>query len=218
MARTIGDQVLAIHANTLISDVNGVDEHVAATLVTERLLSTLATAFAVLALGLAAVNLYGMLSYAVAQRRAEFGVRMALGATSSRVATGLVAELLPLVAVGLATGLPLSYFVARAAGSLLFGVTPFESAPYLVSAVVVAKLRLKPPSREPVSTGLRFATSCAAAQAAAPKTAPKASETCFISAHPGLWRCLGAVAGAAAWLPARRAGAIDPAEALRGPA
>jgi predicted permease len=138
LARALSDQVGAVHAGTLVSDVIGVEEQIDATLVSERLLSRLAGAFAALALLLAAIGLYGVLSYSVARRRAEFGVRLALGAPPSRVAVGVLREVLLQVAVGLAIGLPAALAVARAASSLLFGVTPGDPAAYLLGAGALA--------------------------------------------------------------------------------
>jgi predicted permease len=162
VARAVAREVRAIHANTLVSDVIGVHEQVDATLVSERLMSTLAATFAALAVGLAALGLYGVLSYAVARRKAEFGVRMALGAGPGRVAWDVLGEALLPVAGGMAIGLPAALAVARAARGLLFGVTPADPGNYLLAGGLLA-----------------------------------------------------AVACLAAWLPARRACAVDPAEALR---
>jgi ABC-type antimicrobial peptide transport system permease subunit len=106
--------------------------------VSERLLSTLATTFAALAVALAAVGLYGILSYAVARRRAEFGLRMALGASPARVASGMFKEVLVQVAAGLAIGLPVALIAARSAEALLFGITPADPHSYLASAAALA--------------------------------------------------------------------------------
>jgi len=162
LARVVTGEVQRVHSNTLVSDVIGVEEQIDATLVSERLLSTLALAFAALALGLAALGLYGVLSYSVARRRTEFGVRMALGAARARVAAGVVRDVLMQVTIGLAIGLPLAIGTARTAEGLLFGVTPGNSWSYVVSVALLA-----------------------------------------------IVACL------AAWLPARRACLVDPAETLR---
>ena len=150
VARAVADEVRAVHPNTLVSDVIGVEEQIDATLMSERLLSRLVTAFAALALGLAAIGLYGILSYSVARRRAEFGLRMALGAPPSRVASGVFREVLLQVAAGIGIGMPVALATARAAEGLLFGVTPADPGNYLLSAAVlalVACLAAWPPAR-----------------------------------------------------------------------
>jgi predicted permease len=162
LARIIADEVHAVRPTALVSDVIGVQAQIDSTLLGERLLSTLAGGFAALVLALAAIGLYGMVSYSVARRRTEFGIRVALGATRSRVASGVVNEALLYVAAGVAAGLPLALIVARASERLLFQVTAADPANYLLGAAALA-----------------------------------------------------AVAGAAAWIPARRACSIDPAETLR---
>ena len=138
LARTVAGQVRAIDADTLVSDVIGVDEQIDATLVSERLLSILATLFAAVALGLAAIGLVGVVSYSVARRRTEFGIRLALGAAPARVAWVVVREVLVPVALGVAIGLPVALSVARLASGLLFGVTPAAPGNYLLGAAVLA--------------------------------------------------------------------------------
>jgi predicted permease len=138
LARAVVDEVRAVHPETLVSDVIGVEEQIAATLVGERLLSTLASAFAALALLLAAVVVYGVLSYSVARRRAELGLRMALGAAPARVASDVLRDVLLQVAAGMAIGLPAAAMTARAAEGLLFGVAPADPGSYLLSAAVLA--------------------------------------------------------------------------------
>lgn len=154
IAAAIAQEVRAIHPDTLVSDVIEVQEQIDATLLTEQLLSTLASGFAALALGLAAVGLYGILSYSVARRRAEFGVRMALGAPPRRIAWDVVRQVLLQVGAGIAIGLPLALAAASAASGLLFGVRPAEPGNYLLAAamlVVVACLAAWLPARQACS-------------------------------------------------------------------
>jgi ABC-type antimicrobial peptide transport system permease subunit len=135
LAPAVAEAVRQVHPKTLVSDVISVQEQIDATLVSERLLSTLASAFALVAALLAAIGLYGVLSYSVARRGAELGVRLALGA---RPAT-LVADLLR--AVGLGIGLATAIVTLRAASSLLFGVGVTDVGNYAVGVgllVIVA--------------------------------------------------------------------------------
>jgi predicted permease len=99
---------------------------------------TLVGAFAVLAVLLAAVGLYGVLSYTVARQTAEIGVRMALGAQVSTVVAGVIRGALKLAALGIALGLAASFGVTRFLGSFLFGVSPTD----VVTLVAVALLLL----------------------------------------------------------------------------
>lgn len=104
----------------------------------ERLVAWLATAFGVLALSLAAVGLYGLLSYHVASRMAEIGIRMALGAQQADVRWLVVKEALALLAAGLLAGLPLVYLGIRALSSLLYGAGKVPVASLALSVVVLA--------------------------------------------------------------------------------
>jgi ABC-type antimicrobial peptide transport system permease subunit len=101
---------------------------VASTLVQERVMATLASAFALLALVLACVGLYGLLAYSVAQRTKEIGIRMALGAPASRVVAHVLRGGARLVAIGIAAGLPAAWAVTRLVESMLFGLTPTDPA------------------------------------------------------------------------------------------
>jgi predicted permease len=150
MARAIADEIHAVHANTLVSDVIGVNEQIDETLVSERLLSTLTTGFALVVLMLAAIGLYGILSYAAAARTTEFGLRLALGAPRSTVAARVIAEAMLPVAAGIVIGLAPAIAVAHAAQRLLFGVTPADATSYLLGAgamVLVAGVAALPPAR-----------------------------------------------------------------------
>jgi putative ABC transport system permease protein len=90
--------------------------------------------FAALALGLAALGLYGVLSYSVGQRGPEFGVRMALGASPGRLLARMVGEGLTLTLAGLAAGCAASLALSRLLGSFLFGVRATDPATYCAVA------------------------------------------------------------------------------------
>jgi ABC-type antimicrobial peptide transport system permease subunit len=98
--------------------------------IVERQLSTpsqstaLFSAFAVLALVLAALGIYGVLSYAVAQRTNEIGVRLALGATSGEIMRAFAGRGLAVTLTGLTIGAALSALASRLMGALLYGVRP----------------------------------------------------------------------------------------------
>ncbi len=92
----------------------------------------------VLALILGVVGLYGVLSYAVAERTREIGLRMALGAAARRVRLMIVGQGARVLAAGIAIGAVIAFGATRALGTLLFGVEAFDAGTYLgVSAVMV---------------------------------------------------------------------------------
>jgi predicted permease len=155
MAREVAITARQVRQRTLIADVISVDAQIDATLLAERLLSMLAAAFALLALALAAVGLFGTLSYTVARRRPEFGVRIALGEAPSRVASSVVRQVMGQVVLGIALGAPIAYAIGRATQGLLFGVTPADPASYLLGAALLtltASLSAWVPSRRAAST------------------------------------------------------------------
>src|SRR5262249_54136149 len=100
----------------------------------ERLLAWFAGGFGVLAALLAAIGVYGLLSYLVVRRRHEIAIRLALGAGRARVVRLILRGMGALVAVGLAIGVPIATMAARRAGGLLFGLSPRDPAA-LVGAI-----------------------------------------------------------------------------------
>jgi len=107
-------------------------------LVLERLMATLSAAFGVAAGLLAVVGLYGVMAYAVARRRSEIGIRMALGATQRRVVLLIVREGGILLALGVAIGIGLALPAARSASALLFGLRPYDVVTFALSATILA--------------------------------------------------------------------------------
>jgi ABC-type antimicrobial peptide transport system permease subunit len=115
-----------------------VAQDVDASIARERLLAQLSSAFAVLALLLAALGLYGMTSYAVVRRRAEIGMRMALGARRSTIIVLVIGRSLMLTMAGIALGLAASAGVTRYLGGMLYGLTPLDIPSFAGVAVVFA--------------------------------------------------------------------------------
>jgi predicted permease len=137
LARAVTREVQTVYANTLVSDVVSVEEQIDATLVSERLLSTLGSWFGALALTLAAIGLYGILSQAISRRRVEIGVRMALGASPRRIAASVFGAALLPVAGGIVAGVPAAIAAARLTRAVLFGVSPVDPSNYLFAAAIL---------------------------------------------------------------------------------
>src|ERR1700728_1907202 len=100
-----------------------------------RFFMLLVAAFASLGLLLAALGIYGVISYSVMQRTQEIGIRMALGATTGEVQLGVIGRTLRLTLIGIAAGSIASLLVARAIAALLFGTTPTD--PVTFAAVIL---------------------------------------------------------------------------------
>jgi len=147
-----------------IYDAMTLDERIAAAVSRPRFNATLVAAFGVAALVLAAIGVYGVLSYSVSSRMREIGVRLALGAGASGVMRLVVGEGLRLAAIGAAAGIVFALAGARVVQGLLAGAAPSSLRVLIGGAVIML-----------------------------------------------------ATAAAAAWLPARRAAAVDPITVLRDP-
>jgi putative ABC transport system permease protein len=107
-------------------------------LMRERLMATLSGFFGALAALLASIGLYGVLSYAVAQRTQEIGVRLALGADRGRIMKMIMREATLLLTIGLAAGILLALAAAKTAGALLYGLQPHDPMTYLLAVALLA--------------------------------------------------------------------------------
>jgi ABC-type antimicrobial peptide transport system permease subunit len=112
-------------------------QFVDATILRERLMATLAGFFGLLALLLACIGLYGILSYGVASRTTELGIRMALGAHRRDVFWLIQREALWLVLIGVAVGVPLIFGLIRAAAALLFGLSKADPISLIGAALMM---------------------------------------------------------------------------------
>ena len=118
-------------------EIHTLAEEVDASAASERLTATLASLFGLLAAVLAALGIYGLLSYAVAQRRREIGIRMAVGARPADIAQIIGRQSLTLVALGVAAGLAAAWEAAPAIRSLLYGVAPADGVSLGAAAAFV---------------------------------------------------------------------------------
>ncbi len=160
--RALRNAIASVDPNLPILDTRTIQQHIETFMSSETLISRLTSAFAVLAVLLAAIGLYGVMSFNVARQTNEIGIRMALGASSSGVQWMILRESLILLVAGLLLGLPLALCAAHLLRSQLYGMSPFD--PFIFLASVAG---------------------------------------------------IGVVTLLSAWLPARRAAAIDPMTALR---
>jgi predicted permease len=142
VTNAIREQVFAIDKNLPLYNIATMDQLVSNSVAQPRLNLSLLVAFAVLALVLAAVGVYGVMAYAVTQRTQEFGIRMALGATSRDVLRQVFFEGGRLAALGLGIGLIAALALTRLMASMLYGVNPSDPLSLGVAAALLAVVAL----------------------------------------------------------------------------
>ena len=113
------------------------DSQVSDSLLQQRLVATLSSFFGLLALLLAMVGLYGLTSYAVARRRGEIGIRIALGAQRGSVVWLVFRDVMITLALGTTIGMALSLFAGRLVTKLLYGLQPGNPTTFVFSAMVL---------------------------------------------------------------------------------
>ncbi|HYE66149.1 MAG TPA: ABC transporter permease [Pyrinomonadaceae bacterium] len=150
MVAAIRHEVQAIDSQQPIYDVNTMEQVLAESVTTQRFSMLLLSLFAGLALLLAAVGIYGVMSYAVAQRTHEIGIRMAVGAQTRDVLRMVIGQGMVLTLIGVGVGLVGAFALTRVMSSLLFGVTatdPLTFASVSITLIVVALLASLIPAR-----------------------------------------------------------------------
>jgi len=148
--------VHGIDSELPLADVRTMDAVVNRTLARPRIVTVLLTVFAVMALALAAVGVYGVMAYSVAQRTQEIGVRIALGATRDSVCGLVLGQALRLVGIGVAAGLACAAALTRLLGTLLYETEPLDLATFLVTAAVLTAIAMLA-SYIPARRGTRIA-------------------------------------------------------------
>jgi predicted permease len=137
MTKSISAVVASIDQDLPLDEVRTMDQLVDRSLANDRFTTLLFSSFAVVALALAAIGIYGVMSFAVAQRTHEIGLRMALGAGTKQVLSLILQEGMLLASIGLVIGLIGSYFVGRTMKSVLYEITAIDPAAFSAVAVVL---------------------------------------------------------------------------------
>jgi putative ABC transport system permease protein len=142
MAQAVKEQVWKVDSQLPLTKVRTLDEVAAASFDARRFNMFLLAIFAGLALVLAAIGIYGVMSYAVTQRTQEIGIRMALGAQASDVLKLIVRNGMGLIIVGVVIGLAGAFALTRLMTTLLFGVTPTDTVTFAVVSLVLIVVAL----------------------------------------------------------------------------
>ena len=138
----VQNEVHAMDQEVPVFNIKTMEEYISATVATPRFNTTLLVIFAGVALILTIVGLYGVMSYSVAQRTNEIGIRMALGAQTGDVLRLIVSQGFKLVLIGLGIGLVGAFAMTRVIASLLFGVTTKDPITFVAVAVLLALVAL----------------------------------------------------------------------------
>jgi ABC-type antimicrobial peptide transport system permease subunit len=126
VARDLVAMAQSVDKQMVLSNVVPFRDVVNQTLVIERLVAHVSSAFGALALAIASVGLYGVLAYSVARRRREIGLRIAVGAQPRHVEKMFLGESMSLLALGVVIGIPVAMVGTRLASSMLFGLSPHD--------------------------------------------------------------------------------------------
>ena len=133
----IREAVRSVDANAAVSNVATMETVIARSLGSPRFYFTLLGTFAAIAMALALTGLYGVLSYAVAQRTREIGIRSALGSTRRGIVGLVTREALKLVGAGVFLGLVGGMLVTRLMESMLYGISPLDGATWMLAALLM---------------------------------------------------------------------------------
>ena len=135
-------RIQAVDKFTAVTRIRTFDELISTSLAQPRFYALLLVLFAAIALTLAVIGIYGVMSYAVSQRTHEIGIRMALGAEAGRIQRWIVQQGMLLIGVGVAIGLFAARMLTRLLSDLLFGVKPNDFPTFVMIAVVLASAAL----------------------------------------------------------------------------
>jgi predicted permease len=150
--RTVGDplkmtaavrhEIAAVDTNVPVYGVKTLEIQIDEDLVTDRLLAALSSLFSLLAALLASIGLYGVMAYSVTRRTREIGIRMALGAEQGQVMWMVLREVVMLVTIGIAAGVPAAWLLKRLIASILFDVPTLDLMAVAGATVLMALVAL----------------------------------------------------------------------------
>ena len=142
IARAAQDQIHSVDKDQAVADIQPMDALVSQSVSRPRFQSVLLGAFAGLALLLASVGIFGVMSYSVTQRTHEIGIRMALGAERNQVVRLVVAQALTIAMIGAAGGVAGAFALTRYLRTLLFEVSPTDAATFVVLPFLLCAVAL----------------------------------------------------------------------------
>jgi putative ABC transport system permease protein len=142
LVAALRSEIQALDPNLSVLDVETMSERVNQSLQGERTQATLLGAAGVIALLLASLGLYGVMSYMVAQRTREIGIRMALGASRGNVLGLVLKQGMTLVSVGVVIGLGAAFGLTRLVASSLFGITAIDPLTFAGTSLVLVLVSL----------------------------------------------------------------------------
>jgi putative ABC transport system permease protein len=163
LASSIRRQVTSLDKDQPVFDIRTMEDRISDTIATQRLSMLLLSSFAFVALVLAAVGIYGVISYSVTQRTHEIGVRVALGARSRDVLTLVVKQGMTLTLTGLGMGLSAAIALTRLMKTLLFGVSATDPLTFIAISLlltIVALLACWIPARRATKVDPLLALRC----------------------------------------------------------
>jgi putative ABC transport system permease protein len=134
--------VSEVDANVPLDRIETMKQVVSVSVGEPRFRTAVFLTFAILALFVASIGLYGVMSYLMSQRTREFGIRIAVGASSGALLRLVLRQAAKLVGIGICLGLVAAILLARSIASLLYGVTPFDTATFLSVPLLVAMVAL----------------------------------------------------------------------------
>jgi predicted permease len=137
LMRALRETVHDVDPTLPISSMTTLDDQVSASVSNQRLVAELSAFFGLLAVSLACIGIYGLMSYTVTRRTHEIGIRMALGAERGQVLGQVMREILLLVLAGVAVGVPIALAVDRWVSSMLFGLHPTDPVSFTGATVLL---------------------------------------------------------------------------------
>jgi putative ABC transport system permease protein len=139
---SVRSEVSKLDPNMPIGTAMTLGEKMSVPLLPTRVAASVLGSFGLLALGLAAIGIYGVISYSVSKRRREVGIRMALGAQKADVLKVIVGEGMTLVVIGVAIGFAASLALTRLMTSVLFGISATDASTFAVVTLLLTLVAL----------------------------------------------------------------------------